>query len=93
METPSASLWSKAMRVIVKAKNGPNLRLILPTGLILNRFAAGWVCKSMEINGMHLSKEQAVTFLQELKRYRRKHRDWVLVEAESANGDYVKVKL
>lgn len=81
------------MRIIVKAKNGPNFRLLLPTALILNRFTAGWVCKSMDSNGMHLSKEQAVAFLGELKRYRRKHRDWVLVEVRSAGGDYVKVKL
>ena len=43
--------------------------------------------------GIDISKEQAVVFVKALNRYRRKHPEWVLVEVESSNGEYVKVKL
>ncbi len=81
------------MRIIVKSKERPNIRLLLPSCLILNRFCAGWAAKGMERNGMPITKAQAVKLIRELNRYRRKHRDWVLVEVRSAGGDYVKVKL
>lgn len=81
------------MRIVVKSKEGPNIWLPIPSCLILNRFAAGWVAKGLEDQGMHITKQQAEIFIKELNRYRRKHRDWVMVEVNSAQGDYVKVKL
>ncbi len=34
-----------------------------------------------------------LAFARLLNRYRRSHPEWVLVEVESADGDYVKIKL
>ena len=81
------------MRVIVKNNEGLNLRLPIPSGLILNRFIAGVVQKYLKEYGLNVSKAQAAAFIKELNRYRRRHPEWVLVEAETADGDYGKVKL
>ena len=81
------------MRIIVKSNGGLNIRLPFPSGLVLNRFAAGVVCKYLKEQGLDISKAQAVAFLKELNRYRRKHPEWVLVEVQSSDGTYVKVKL
>lgn len=81
------------MRIIVKSKERPNIRLLLPSCLMLNRFCAGWAAKGMESNGMPITKAQAVKLIRELNRYRKKHRDWVLVEVTASDGTYVKVKL
>lgn len=81
------------MRVIVKNNEGLNLRIPIPSGLILNRFSAGVVQKYLKEYGLNVSKAQAAAFVKALNRYRRRHPEWVLVEAETAGGDYVKVKL
>ena len=81
------------MKIVAKTNEGTNISLPIPTGLILNRFAAGFAPKYLKEYGLNITKEQAVTFVKELNRYRRKHRDWVLVEVQSAGGECIKIKL
>ena len=81
------------MKIVVTTKEGPNIRLPIPSGLVLNRFVAGFAPKYLKEYGIDISKEQAVVFVKALNRYRRKHPEWVLVEVESSNGEYVKVQL
>lgn len=81
------------MKIVVKSKDGPNLWLPIPTGLVLNRFAAGVVRDFMKEFGLAITKEQAIRFIKELKRYRRMHPQWVLVEAQSSDGEYIRIKL
>lgn len=81
------------MKIVVKSDDGPNIWLPIPSGLILNRFAAGVAPKYLKEYGIDITKEQAVAFIKELNRYRRKHPEWVLVEVQSSSGEYVKVKL
>ena len=81
------------MRIVVKSNEGPNLWLPIPSGLVLNRFVAGFAPKYLREYGLNITKEQAISFSNELNRYRRKHPEWVLVEVESSDGEYVKVKL
>ena len=81
------------MRIVVKSPEGPNLWLPLPSCLLLNRFVAGFAPKYLKPQGIDITKEQAVAFVKELNRYRRKHPEWVLVEVKSSDGDYVKIKL
>ena len=81
------------MIVKVRAKDGPNLTIPIPTGLLCNRLTAGFSAKMMEQNGMHATPEQMVRFFRAVRQYKRKHPDWVMVEVESSTGDYVFVKL
>ena len=81
------------MRIVVKSSEGPNLWLPFPSGLVLNRFVAGLAPKYLKQHGLNITKEQAIFFVKELNRYRRKHPEWVLVEVQSSDGEYVKIKL
>ncbi len=81
------------MKIVVRASNGPNIFLPIPSGLVFNRFTAGVLIKTMKQNGLNLDKKQALAIIKAVNAYRRKHRDWVLVEVDSADGDYVKIKL
>ena len=81
------------MRIVVKSNEGPNLWLPIPSGLVLNRFVAGFAPKYLREYGLNITKEQAIAFIKELNRYRHKHPEWVLVEVESSDGEYVKVEL
>ena len=81
------------MIVKVRAEDGPNLTIPIPTGLLCSRLTAGFSAKIMEQNGIHATPEQMVRFFRAVRQYKRKHPDWVMVEVESSTGDYVFVKL
>ena len=81
------------MIVKVRAKDGPNLTIPIPTALLCNRLTAGFSAKMMAQNGVHATPEQMIRFFRTARQYKRKHPDWVMVEVESNTGDYVYVKL
>ena len=81
------------MIVKVRAKDGPNLTIPIPTALLCSRLTAGLSAKIMEQNGVHATPEQMVRFFRAARQYKRKHPDCFLVEVESSTGDYVYVKL
>ena len=81
------------MIVKVRAKDGPNLTIPIPTALLCSRLTAGFSAKMMAQNGVNATPEQMVRFFRAARQYKRKHPDWVLVEVESSTGDYVFVKL
>ena len=80
------------MKISIKSDD-LKLTLRLPTGLILNRLTAGIVCRKLKKEGIHLTRKQTVLFIKELKRYKKKHRDWNLVELEGSDEDSVIVKI
>jgi hypothetical protein len=81
------------MKIVVKSNEGPNLWLPIPSGLVLNRFVAGFAPQYLKEYGLDITKEQAISFVKALNKYRRRHPQWVLVEVQSAEGEYVKIKL
>ena len=81
------------MIVKVRAKDGPNLTIPIPTSLLCSRLTAGFSAKIMEQNGVHATPEQMIRFFRTARQYKRKHPDWVMVEVETSTGDYVYVKL
>lgn len=81
------------MEIRIRSKEGPNLWIPLPTGLIFNRLTAPIAARAMAQYGAGLSAGQLTRFFAAVKRYKRTHPDWVLAEVQSADGDYVLVKL
>lgn len=81
------------MIVKVRAEDGPNLTIPIPTALLCSRLTAGFSAKMMAQNGVNATPEQMVRFFRAARQYKRKHPDWVMVEVESSTGDYVYVKL
>ena len=81
------------MKVLIKGSEGKNFRIVLPSALVLNRFFAGVLSKALEQNGIAIDRRQTAALLKELSRFRREHRDWKLVEVESADGECVEVKI
>lgn len=81
------------MRIVVKSNERPDIRLSIPTRLVLNRLTAGFVPKFLGESGLDVTKAQAIAFVRELNRYRRHHPEWVLAEVQSSDGEYVEIKL
>ena len=81
------------MIVKIRSQSGHKLFIPIPLGLFCNRLTAGFAAKAMEQNGWTASPEQMLKIFRIMRRYKRKHPDWVLAEVQSASGDYVYVKL
>ena len=80
------------MKISIKSDD-LKLTLRLPTGLILNRLTAGIVCRKLKKEGIHLTRKQTVLFIKELKKYKKKHRDWNLVEISENDTNSVIIKI
>ena len=81
------------MKIVVKTNEGPNIWLPIPSGLVLNRFIAGFAPQYLKEYGLDITKEQAILFVKALNQYRRNHPEWVLAEVQSSDGSYMKIKL
>ena len=81
------------MIVKIRSAEGPNLFIPIPTGLFCNRFTAGFAAKAMAQNGWHATPEQMAKFFRVARQCKRRNPDWVVVEVQSSNGDYVYVTL
>ena len=81
------------MIVKVRAKDGPNLTIPIPTALLCSRLTAGFSAKMMAQNGVHATPEQMAKLFRTLRDCKRRFPGWVLTEVQSADGDYVYVKL
>jgi hypothetical protein len=75
--------------------NSGNTKLVFrfPTGLVFNRLTAGIVCRKLKKEGFHLTRKQTVLFIKELKRYKKTHRDWNLVEASENDTNSIVIKI
>ena len=81
--TPYEFLWSDTDMKISINSGDTKLVFRFPTGLVFNRLTAGIVCRKLKKEGFHLTRKQTVLFIKELKRYKKTHRDWNLVEVGS----------
>lgn len=79
------------MEIILQKKEQQEKRFRIPTGMLLNRLTAGIAGRKLAKHGGCLSSEQLFKLMQELKAVRERHPDWVLLEAEDANGEKFKI--
>ena len=80
------------MKIRVKDKEH-NIRFWFPTGLFLSRPIAAAIAKGAREKGVQLTGKQINVLFKAIKRYRREHKDWVLAEVDSKDGDKVFIKL
>ena len=80
------------MKISIKSDKS-KMVLRFPTGLVINRLTAGIIRKSLKNKGIHLSREQTVLFIKELKNYKKTHRDWNLVEITENDKNSIIIKV
>lgn len=81
------------MKIIVSNPGSKGIRLRIPTGLVLNRFTALLIPAATKKHGAALTYRQCAALVKELRRCKKKYKDWVLVEVSSADGEKVFVKM
>lgn len=81
------------MKIVVQENGEKSIKILIPTWLFANRVGANLVAKKLQEQGIHLDKKQALALVKYINAYRKKHKDWVLVEVESADGSCVTIKV
>ena len=79
------------MRIDIAVNDGFHLHIPIPTCIVLNRFTACFVPMLLAQKGVNISTKQAVSFVNEFNRYRHMNPEWIFIEAESSDGDKVRI--
>lgn len=66
---------------------------MFPTRLAINRLTAGFIRRKLRKEGVKLSRKQTVKMLKAFRKYRRKHPEWNLVEANEAGNAHLVVRI
>ena len=81
------------MRIVVKNKGEKDIRLILPTGLVFNPVTALLLPAAAKNHGVRITTRQAMAFVKALHDCKHRFPNWVMVEAEDADGGKVEIKM
>lgn len=79
------------MRIIVKGGD-TNINLIIPTSFLCSRIGVRFIAKHCTEKEDEQSCEKIKAMAKELNKFRKKHKGWVLIDAES-DGERVLIKL
>lgn len=72
------------MRIVVKGDDtNIDLVLPLPTALMCSRFSIKLISKYCDLDQCGLTSSQLRSMAKKLNSFRKKHKGWVLLEAES----------
>lgn len=81
------------MKITVKEQEKQMFCLNLPTVLVINRLSAAILPAVLKTKGIEMTHQQLWGIYSVLREYRNCHPEWVLVEAYTAGGEYVKIEI
>ena len=81
------------MRIVLQNGQQKEKCLRIPNGLLLNSFFSFLLIKTLNKRGIQLTQDQMKPLIKKLKAVRKRHPDWVVLEAEEASGGKIKIIL
>ncbi len=81
------------MKIKVVSRDGHRVKLRFPTAVLGWYPARKWLCSMMRDKGVNITPKQVKTMVKALRQYKRSHRDWKLLEAESSGGDRIEIRI
>lgn len=81
------------MQILVQNKGEKDIRILLPTGLVFNPVTALIIPAAAESKGFRITVRQVMALIKTLHESKRRFPNWVMVEAEDADGCKVEIKL
>ena len=79
------------MKIQIKDSENHKFCVPIPTGAVFGHITAAILPRALQDKGVTITKKQAYQFIRELRRYKKHHPDWVLVDIEDSCGDTVKI--
>lgn len=79
------------MRIDIAENDGDHYLIPIPSCIVLNRFAACFAPMFLAKYGVDITIKQAISFVNELNRYRHAHPEWIFVDVESSDGDKIQI--
>ena len=81
------------MKIIVSEGSGKQKKIVLPTGMFLNRLIASMMPDLLEKKGIAVTRAQVIRLAQTIRSFRRHHPDWKTVEIDCSDGDHIEISL
>jgi len=81
----------ETMKIQIKEAGGHKFTLPIPTGAVFGHLTAAFLPRVLKDEDVTITRKQAYQLLKELRRFKKRHPDWILVDIQSANGDMVKI--
>ena len=81
------------MRITVNDGNGKNIRLCLPSRLVLNRLSAALISAELKRKNINVSGKQLHILFRAVKVYKAAHPEWKLLEVHSNDGETVEITI
>lgn len=80
------------MKIRVKSE-GKKFFFIVPNWLFINHLFCFVAHRELKKKGLDLPYRKLYSFFKEINRCKQRHKDWKLVELNSADGDEVEIKM
>jgi len=81
------------MKIHIEPTNGKSIKIGLPTPLALNSVTVGILSGILKKHDIPLQRQTLMALKRDIKRYKRRHKDWYLLEVTSADGTCVLIKV
>ena len=82
------------MRIVINGTDSHiPIKLLFPTGLVLNRFTAAFIPMALKDEDIPVTRTQAIRLIKELKRCKKRFPGWKLVEVQSAEGEHIEISV
>lgn len=86
------------MKIVIKSSEGKNIKLVLPTRLMLNGCTASlsaWLINrtATEEAGIIIDAKSLRLLMKEINRMKKKYPDLLLVDVESKDGEKIQITL
>ena len=77
----------------MKIKINNRTVVLVPTGLVINRFTSLFFRRRLKKEGIYVTRKQLLLCMKEFRRYKKEHPDWNLIEVCPKEGDTVNIKM
>ncbi|MBQ7363044.1 MAG: hypothetical protein IJW48_01195 [Clostridia bacterium] len=81
------------MKITVSEKNGKEINVWFPTWLILNRFGARITWQVLKKHEVHITSRQLRRLVRAMKKCKKTHPGWRLVEVSEHDGGRVVIDI
>ncbi len=81
------------MKININPGERSKLNIRIPTAIAFNPLTALFLCIKSRKNGTPVNYFKAVAFMRELRRYRRKHPEWGLLEITENDEKILEIRM